>query len=76
MVVQIRPETPLPGDTAVQVLVARYDGGRMTALDMQEVTAEGLYLLTLSDGSGTTYRVFLLDGAESTPLCPAAQASN
>lgn len=76
MVVQIRPETPLPEETAVQVLVARYDGGQMTALDMREVTAEGLYLLTLPDGSGTTYQVFLLDGAESTPLCPAAQVSN
>ena len=59
-----KPET-------IRVLAARYDGGKMTALDMVETTAEGLYLLTLPDGSGATYRVCLLDGGQSSPLCPA-----
>lgn len=75
MVVEIRLEQPVPAETKVQVLVAQYDNGQMTAIGMQEITEEKLCLLTLPDGSGTTYRVFLLDGGESSPLCAAAEAS-
>ena len=75
MVVEIHlPETVQQPET-VQVLVARYENGKMTAIGMQEITEEKLCLLTLPDGSGTTYRVFLLDGGESSPLCAAAEAS-
>lgn len=78
MVVEIQLEQEAGQTTPelIQVLVARYDDGKMTAVHAQEVTSEGLYLLTLPDGSGTTYRVFLLDGGSShSPLCPAASAS-
>ena len=71
LVVQVRldsEETP----EVIRILAARYDGGRMTAIDIVETTEEGLYLLALPDGSGTSYRVFLLDGGQSGPLCPAA----
>lgn len=71
LVVQVRldsEETP----EVIRILAARYDGGRMTAIDIVETTEEGLYLLVLLDGSGTSYRVFLLDGGQSGPLCPAA----
>ena len=71
LVVQVRldsEETP----EVIRILAARYDGGRMTAIDIVETTEEGLYLLVLPDGNGTSYRVFLLDGGQSGPLCPAA----
>ena len=71
LVVRIRLEEEEKPET-IRVLAARYDGGKMTALDMVETTAEGLYLLTLPDGSGASCRIFLLDGGQSSPLCPAA----
>lgn len=74
MVVQIHLEesaVPPEGNT-LHVMVARYDNGKMTALDTREITEEKLCLLTLPDGSGTFYRVFLLDGSQH-PLCAAAQ---
>ena len=74
MVVQIHlEESPvLPEESKLHVMVARYDNGKMTALDTREITKEKLCLLTLPDGSGTFYRVFLLDGSQH-PLCTAAQ---
>ena len=77
MVVEIRleQEAGVEPPELIQVLVAQYDDGQMTAIGMQEITEEKLCLLTLPDGSGTTYRVFLLDGGESSPLCAAAEAS-
>lgn len=74
MVVQIHLEesaVPPEGNT-LHVMVARYDNGKMTALDTREITEEKLCLLTLPDGSGTFYRVFLLDGSQH-PLCAADQ---
>ena len=75
MVVEIQLKQSVPEGSKIQVLVAQYDNGQMTAVGMQEITVEKLCLLTLPDGSGTTYRVFLLDGGQSSPLCAAAETS-
>lgn len=77
VVVEIRleQEEGVEPPELIQVLVAQYDNGQMTAVGMQNITEEKLCLLTLPDGSGTTYRVFLLDGGQSSPLCAAAEAS-
>ncbi len=53
------------------LIVARYDGGRMTATAVRTVTSTGSLQLDLSSGSGAEYRAFLLDSSR-IPLCKPA----
>lgn len=52
-----------------KLIAARYDGGRMTAVTVVNVT-DAAGTLTLG-GTGDEYRLFLVDGATSAPLCAA-----
>lgn len=66
-VIQIRSEVPQDA----LLIAARFEGERMTASAVQAgLRTGGSYTLDLSAGSGTEYRVFLLD-AQRRPLCPA-----
>jgi hypothetical protein len=52
-----------------KLIAARYDGGRMTAVTVVNVT-DAAGTLTLG-GTGDEYRLFLVDGATCAPLCAA-----
>lgn len=72
---RVAVELALPDEVVAEqrpaLLAARYENGRMTGIVTVYPERSGLTLLDLSGGTGTEYRVFLLDG-ESSPLCPAA----
>ncbi|MBQ3378894.1 MAG: hypothetical protein IJG50_03405 [Clostridia bacterium] len=50
------------------LIAARYDGGKMT--DVQTVYDPSTGTLTMK-GSGTVYKMFLIDGTKGCPLCDA-----
>ncbi|MBE7003713.1 MAG: hypothetical protein E7425_05425 [Ruminococcaceae bacterium] len=58
--------------SGARVVAARYDGGRMT--DIKAASASGMTGTIQMSGSGTIYRLMLVD-ADSIPLCPAATVS-
>ena len=53
------------------VIAARYDGGRMTDAHTVTLAAGDIDGAFTMKGSGTGYKLFLLDGATRAPLCPA-----
>ncbi len=54
--------------SGAKLIAARYDGGKMT--DVQTVPDPASGTLTMK-GSGTEYKLFLIDGATGSPLCNA-----
>ena len=52
-----------------KLIAARYDGGRMTAVQTRTIdTGNASGALTMG-GSGTAYKLMLLDGTTFAPLC-------
>ncbi len=54
-----------------KLIAARYDGGRMTAMQTVTIDAGNATGTLTMQGSGTAYKLMLLDGATLAPLCPA-----
>ena len=57
----------------VELLVARYDNGRMTAAYQEQLSASRIVEADLSVGSGAEYRAFLLKAGTYVPLCEGAE---
>ena len=58
---------------AVELLIARYDDGRMTAAYQEQLSASGIVEADLSAGSGPEYRALLLKAGTYVPLCEGAE---
>ena len=57
-----------------KLIAARYDGGRMTDVQIKAISGDVESSLTMG-GSGDTFKLMLLDGATFAPLCPAYSAA-
>ena len=66
-------------ERAATVIAASYDGDRMTAAAVRQITLSagtGTYPLTdVFDGAGGSFRVFLLDPASKAPIAPCYDSS-